>query len=159
MKYAIALTGSISTGKSTVSSMLKLYGYEGIDADKIAHKILDQEQKSIKKLFGSEYINGNCVNRKKLGQLIFSNIDEKKRLENFLHPKIKEDILNQSYVLDKKQFKYFIDLPLFFEKNNSYNFNDHVLIYTSFDIQLKRLIKRLKFFLYASHYFKSGAIC
>ena len=47
-KYAIALTGGIGTGKSTVSSILKLYGYEVLDADLIAHDVLDKNVSNIK---------------------------------------------------------------------------------------------------------------
>ena len=77
-KNAIALTGGIATGKSTVVKILDL---PTIDADKIAHEILDSQQDKIAKLFGNEFIKDNRVNRKALGSLIFSNSKAKKKLE------------------------------------------------------------------------------
>ena len=50
-KNAIALTGGIATGKSSVSSMLKLCGFRIIDADKVAHQILDIHAQKIADIF------------------------------------------------------------------------------------------------------------
>jgi len=45
MKNAIALTGSIATGKSTVANLFKMFKFLVIDADSIAHRILDENYK------------------------------------------------------------------------------------------------------------------
>ena len=140
-KYAIALTGGIATGKSTVASLLKLHGFRIIDADEIAHKILDSLADEIKNLFGDKYIKDNKVDRKKLGELIFSNKDKKKVLEELLHPKIKEKITNESIKQDSFSFPYFIDIPLFFE-NKNYPIKNSVVVYAPKDLQLKRILKR-----------------
>ena len=72
-KYAIALTGGIATGKSSVANLLKLYGFKIIDADEISHKILDNNIQEIKTIFGEKYIIKNKVDRQMLGNLIFNN--------------------------------------------------------------------------------------
>jgi len=143
-KYAIALTGGIATGKSTVASLLYLNGMRVIDADTISHDILDASQNWVKDEFGAKYIHGNKVDRAELGNLIFSDIDAKKKLEDFLHPKIKAEIEKQSEKQDGFKFPYLIDIPLFFE-NSSYNIKDSVVVYTPSDIQLERFIKRNKY--------------
>ncbi|MCK5854595.1 MAG: dephospho-CoA kinase, partial [Sulfurovaceae bacterium] len=86
--YAVVLTGSIATGKSSVASIFSDYGFMVIDADKVAHEVLDREYLQIAKLFGEAYILEKRVNRKLLGTLIFSHKEEKKRLERLLHPLI-----------------------------------------------------------------------
>ena len=63
-KNAIALTGGISTGKSTVCNLFKLHGFLIIDADEIAHKILDQNSTKIDEMFGSKYVENGKVLRK-----------------------------------------------------------------------------------------------
>lgn len=93
-KYAIALTGGIATGKSTVASLLSLNGMRVIDADTISHEILDASVSWVKDTFGEEYVNGSKVDRAKLGTLIFSDGKMKKVLEDFLHPKIRTEIEN-----------------------------------------------------------------
>ncbi|WP_428739533.1 dephospho-CoA kinase [Sulfurimonas sp.] len=141
-KYAIALTGGIATGKSTVASLLALNGMRVIDADTISHQILDASHEWVRKTFGDEYVKANNkVDRAKLGQYIFSTSEAKKQLEDFLHPKIKAEIERQSEKQDNFKFPYLIDIPLFFE-NNNYDIKQSVVVYTPEDIQLERFMRR-----------------
>jgi dephospho-CoA kinase len=140
-KYAIALTGSIATGKSTVASLLALNGMRVIDADTISHEILDNSSSWVMETFGKEYLNGTRVDRTKLGKLIFSDKDAKQTLEAFLHPKIKAEIEKRSEAQDKFAFPYLIDIPLFFE-NNNYPIKESVVVFTPKEIQLERFMKR-----------------
>ena len=91
-KNAIALTGGIATGKSTVCNLLKLHGFLIIDADKIAHKLLDENSQKIEELFGKQYVENGKVLRKELGKIIFSNEENKLKLEALLHPLIFQKI-------------------------------------------------------------------
>jgi len=143
-KYAIALTGGIGTGKSTASALFMLNGFKIIDADKIAHSILDNSVSEIEKLFGSEFILKSKVNRKLLGKMIFANKEAKKRLENFIHPKIFQAIQVESEKLDKFQFPYLIDIPLFFERK-IYPIQKSVVIYAPKTLQISRVMKRDNF--------------
>jgi len=140
-KHAIALTGGIATGKSTVASLFMMHGFLTIDADKIAHKILDTNTAKISELFGSKYIKDNKVDRKELGNLIFNNKVEKQKLEQFIHPLIKEQIIKDARIFEEQQKPYFIDIPLFFE-NRNYDIKNSVVVYTPKDIQLSRLMDR-----------------
>lgn len=140
-EYAIALTGGIATGKSTVASLLALNGMRVIDADSISHDILDASSEWVKETFGDEYVEKGKVNRAKLGSLIFSDEKKKKILEEFLHPKIRKEIENQSIKQDSFKFPYLIDIPLFFEKAG-YDIKESVVVYTPSDIQLERFMKR-----------------
>ena len=143
-EYAIALTGGIATGKSTVASLMALNGMRVIDADTISHEILDASSSWVKETFGDEYINGSKVNRTKLGSLVFSDDAAKKTLEDFLHPKIRDEIEKRSMKQDSFKFPYLIDIPLFFE-NGAYDIKDSVVVYTPKDVQLERFIKRNKY--------------
>ena len=140
-KYAIALTGGIATGKSTVCNILKLYGFSIIDADEISHKVLEEQKEKIAKIFGKEYIKDNKVDRVALGKLIFSDKNSKKLLENLLHPLIKKTIEKESLKIETYKVPYIIDIPLFFETKN-YPIKKVVVVYAPKKIQLKRLIKR-----------------
>lgn len=112
--YAIALTGGIATGKSTVASLLALNGMRVIDADTISHEILDASVSWVEETFGKEFVDGAKVNRTKLGSLIFSDEKKKRILEKFLHPKIRAEIEQRSIKQDSFKFPYLIDIPLFF---------------------------------------------
>lgn len=139
--YALALTGSIASGKSTVASLLKLHGLQCIDADATAHEVLEDHAAEIGELFGQEYLTKGKVNRKKLGSLIFADTEAKAKLEAFMHPKIRERILEKSQRFEKLKFPYLIDIPLFFE-TNAYEIETSVVVYTPKEVQLERLIKR-----------------
>jgi len=140
-KYAIALTGGIATGKSTVTSLFMLHGFLTIDADKIAHKLLNIHSSEIGQLFGEQYIEDGIVLRKKLGSLIFNDEKEKEKLEKFIHPLIKKAIIEEAKIFESQQTPYLIDIPLFFEKQH-YNIEKSIVVYTSKETQIERLMKR-----------------
>jgi len=141
-EYAIALTGGIATGKSTVASLLGLSGLRIIDADKISHTILDQNVAWVQEHFGAEFITPRGkVDRAALGKLVFSDENKKAELEAFLHPLIREEIKRQSEKQDRFKYPYLIDIPLFFE-GNAYNIKDSVVVYTPAEVQLERFMKR-----------------
>ncbi|MFW2555018.1 dephospho-CoA kinase [Aliarcobacter butzleri] len=140
-KNAIALTGGISTGKSTVCNLLKLHGFLTIDADKIAHKLLDENSSKIEEMFGKEYVENGKVLRKELGKIIFSNEENKLKLEALLHPLIKEEIIKESKIYEEQNKPYFVDVPLFFEKMH-YPISKSLVIYTPKELQIQRLMKR-----------------
>ena len=138
---AIVLTGGIATGKSSVCSLLQLYGFKIIDADKIAHQKLDENSGKIAEAFGSEFISEGKVNRKKLGSVIFTDEKARLKLEQLLHPLIKEEILTQSAFCEEKEIPYIVDIPLFYEKSN-YDIDEVVVVYCTPEQQLQRLIDR-----------------
>jgi len=142
-KYAIALTGGIASGKSTTASLFSLHGFLTIDADKITHRLLDANHWKIADMFGTRYVENGKVIRKKLGTLIFGNIAEKKKLEEYLHPLIKEEIIKEAKVFEEQQKPYLIDIPLFFE-NGNYDIEKSIVVYIPKELQIKRLIARDK---------------
>ncbi len=139
--HAIALTGGIATGKSTVASLFMMHGFLTIDADKIAHKILDDNISKIVELFGEKYIKENRVVRKELGNLIFNDQIQKKKLEDFIHPLIKQQIIKDAKIFEDQKKPYLIDIPLFFE-NKNYNIKNSIVVYTPKEIQINRLMQR-----------------
>ena len=140
-KNAIALTGGISTGKSTVCNLFKLHGFLTIDADKIAHRLLDENSHKIASMFGEQYVENGKVLRKELGKIIFSNEENKLKLEALLHPLIKEEIIKESKIFEEQNKPYFVDIPLFFEKMH-YPISKSLVIYTPKNLQIERLMKR-----------------
>lgn len=138
---AIALTGGIATGKSTVASLMGLNGLRIIDADAIAHALLEENRAWVVASFGEEFVTNGKVNRPALGNVIFSDPLAKQALETFLHPKIRTAIEEASEKQDRLNYPYLIDIPLFFE-TNSYPITHSVVVYTPKNIQLERFMKR-----------------
>ncbi len=140
-EHAVVLTGGIATGKSSATILLSLYGFRFIDADKIAHEILDAQRQKIAELFGDEYVAGERVDRVKLGALVFADKSKRERLEALLHPLIYDEIVRQSQIQEGFKKPYIIDIPLFFE-GNRYPINKSLVVYTPKAKQLERLMKR-----------------
>ena len=140
-QHAIALTGGIASGKSTVCNLLRLYGLRIIDADAIARRMLDENAAAVAELFGPEYVAEGRVDRKKLGALVFSDEAARKALESLLHPKIREEIERQSEAQDALGGPYIVDIPLFYE-TGSYPIDKVIVVYAPRDIQKKRLMER-----------------
>jgi dephospho-CoA kinase len=143
-KNGIVLTGGIATGKSTVASLLRMYGYTIIDADEIVHNVLHLHAKDIDLMFDGVVEDGK-VNRKKLGVIVFNDKIKLGILERFLHPIIKQEILKEANDLETFGIPYFVDIPLFFEKKNYDEFEKVLVIYTPYKIQLERLMDRNSF--------------
>lgn len=147
----IGLTGSISTGKSTVTNYLKEKGYQVIDADEITHELMKKgnpNYNQIVKHFGNSILaNDYEIDRKKLSKLVFSNENELKTLNNLTHPNIFNRIKKNIEISDEKII--FLDIALLIEfiKEEKWNIplDEIWLVYVNRDIQLKRLIKRNNF--------------
>lgn len=149
LQYGIALTGGIATGKSTVASLLKLLGYEVLDADKIAHMVLEQNAREVLDVFGDGIRNDDTspnapvIDRKKLGKIVFADYEQLCVLESLLHPDIIKQLHVQAIECEKKAVPFFIDAPIFFERRDLFCFLDKfVLVYASEDLQLQRLCER-----------------
>lgn len=138
--FALALTGGIATGKSTICKYLKK-DFKIIDADLISHEILDKNVDFIQKTFGEKCIKNDIVDRKILGEIIFNHDEKKKALEGFLHPLIRDEIFRQIKMLECKKSPFFVDIPLYFE-TKAYHLKYIILVYCDKKTQLKRLIKR-----------------
>lgn len=148
-EYAIVLTGSIATGKSSAVKRLSTLGFEIIDADKVAHQVLNEQSIKIAEMFGEGLVQNGVVDRKALGEVVFSNTAKRKVLENLLHPLIYEEIARRSSDLDKKKKPYLVDIPLFFE-GGRYPIEKSIVVYATKKQQLERLMAR-------NHYSKEEA--
>ena len=141
---AYVITGSITSGKSTVVNLLKERGFSVIDADLIAHEQLEICKCEIVEAFGEQVLDETGrIDRKKLGAIVFNEPKKLKNLEQILHPKIKEEILSRATKLEYLGQVYFVDIPLFFEKEDRYaEFKKVAVIYAPKELLLSRLMSR-----------------
>jgi dephospho-CoA kinase len=141
-EHAVVLTGGIATGKSTATALLQLYGFRVIDADAIAHAMLERYAAEVAERFGPSFLTGEGkVDRKALGAHVFAHPEERKALEGILHPPIREEIERQSLEQERLGKPYLIDIPLFFE-SGEYPIERSVVVYAPRPTQLRRLMER-----------------
>lgn len=144
----IGLTGGIATGKSTVTAQLRRNGFKIIDADELSRGILNHDVEAleaVKIAFGTSIFEGESLNRKALGEIVFSNKDQLKRLEDIIHPRVKAlilaEIANQKNAGEKLVI---IDAPLLIE-GGLHEICDFVCVITVDEqIQIDRMIQRDK---------------
>jgi dephospho-CoA kinase len=95
-RIVIGLTGNIGTGKSTVLEMLRQFGARTIDADRIAHQVIEPGGRAFDAIvatFGGEILDGEgVIDRTKLGQIVFRDPDRLQVLERIIHPAVFEQI-------------------------------------------------------------------
>jgi dephospho-CoA kinase len=133
MKNAIVLTGGIATGKSTAANMLIDRGFRVIDADKISREKFAERAEAIKAIFAT-------LDRAQIAKRVFSNDGDRAKLEAILHPLIREQIFAEIDILEKFKQRYFVDIPLFFERRSEYPIADVALVYAPREMQIQRLI-------------------
>src|SRR5699024_10358097 len=92
MTVIIGLTGSIGTGKSTVSQMFSKLNIPVIDDDQIARDVVKPGKPAhtqIAKVFGDEvFYQEQTLNRPVLGEIVFNDKDKREMLNNIIHPEI-----------------------------------------------------------------------
>lgn len=148
MSFILGLTGSIATGKSTVSEYFSSLSYPVVDADVASREVVQPRQPGLQGIidnFGADYVTtaGN-LNRKKLGQLIFNDKEARLQLNDILHGHIREWILAEIKKLEQEGHELIIlDVPLLYEASNYVSECDAVMVvYVSTEIQLDRLMAR-----------------
>ena len=146
--YRIGLTGSIATGKSTVTNMLKELGAFVIDCDKMARDVVAPGTRGLAKIeaaFGKDAVAADgSMDRVYIGDLVFRNPEMKKRLENILFPLIFEALDEELLRLEREGATpvVFLDMPLLYEVKYDSYVDEVWLVYVPFEVQLSRLMKR-----------------
>lgn len=146
--YRIGLTGSIATGKSTVTNMLKELGAFVIDCDKMARDVVAPGTRGLAKIeaaFGKDAVAADgSMDRVYIGDLVFRNPEMKKRLENILFPLIFESLDAELLRLEREGATpvVFLDMPLLYEVKYDSYVDEVWLVYVPFEVQLSRLMKR-----------------
>ena len=146
MKW-VGLTGGIASGKSTVAKIILEAGFPVIDADQVARDVAAPGSPGLAQIvskFGSQILNSKGeLDRQKMATAVFGDKNKLLELESILHPLIRQQVQNQKKRLqDQNHSIAFYDVPLLFEKNMQKDFNEIILVTTSREKQLARMLKR-----------------
>lgn len=147
MGKTIGLTGSVATGKSTVSNMIQQAGIPLVDADIAARKVVEPGTEGLKEIvayFGEEILLADgTLDRAKLGEIIFKDKEKREKLNEITHPRVKD------YMLEARERFFrageelvFFDIPLLFESHLESLVDQIVVVWTTPETELKRLMER-----------------
>lgn len=150
MTYFLGLTGGIASGKSTADDFFKKENIPIIDSDLIVHQIMEVGQNgynAVVAYFGTNILNDDqTINRRQLGEIVFSDKAKLKKLNELTHPLVHQEIKLQmeQYSLEKEKLVV-IDVPLLFESGFESLCDGVLVISISPELQIKRLMKRNNF--------------
>ncbi len=139
----LGLTGSIGMGKSTTADMFRAENIPVHDADKSVHQLYENEAVlPLKKLFPTAVVDGR-VDRQELGRIVLSDLGKMNRLENLIHPMVreKERKFLQKARLDNAPIVV-LDIPLLFETGGENRVDAVVVVTASFEQQKNRVLAR-----------------
>lgn len=142
----IVITGTIASGKSSLSEILRKKGYKVIDSDKINRKLLEKDQINYKEILSSkafdEAFGGESLNKKKLAKIIFTDSKKRELINKITHKNIITYI--NSLIEKSKDKNIFVEIPLFFQMKEKFPCDYVWLVCANREVQIQRLMQRDK---------------
>lgn len=140
----IGICGKSGSGKSTIAQLLLESRKDVIhcDIDKIGHMALTKSEvkKELVKVFGEDIINGELIDRKKLGELVFISRENMEKLSLITWKYMKEEINN---IIEKNKGKLIVlDWILLYNSEFFDKCDIKILVDTPYEIRMERAIKR-----------------
>ena len=144
----IGVTGGLGTGKSTVARLLGQHGAEVIDADKVAHAVMEPKKLAWRQLvraFGPEILNEDeTINRRWLAQKVFRDPQARAELEGIVHPQVLRHIKQRLHALrrNRRLKAVVLDVPLLLETGSETLADVVVVVTAPPEVQRQRLLDR-----------------
>ena len=142
----IVITGTIASGKSSLSEILRKKGYKVIDSDQINRKLLEKDQINYKEILSSkafdEAFDGDKLDKKKLAKIIFNDSKKRELINKITHKNI-INLINS--LIEKSENKnIFVEIPLYFQMKEKFPCDYVWLVCAKKEVQIKRLMERDK---------------
>lgn len=144
----VGLTGGIASGKSLVAKLLKDLGAYVIDADEIAHEVIQPGTPAYREIlqqFGEGILGKDrTIDRSRLGQMVFSDPTKRDVLEGIIHPRVfaVEEARRREIAQQDPQAVVIFDAPLLIETHAHELMDRVIVVYADRKTQLKRLKER-----------------
>ncbi len=143
----IGLTGSIGTGKSQVSRILRELGAPVIDADALTHDLQQRGQalwQAVRRHYGWSILGPNGqILRRKLGRRIFRDPAQRQDLNGLVHPVVRQHIAQRVAELSQQGYPVVVlDIPLLIEGHWHEVVDEIWVVYAPMHLQLQRVIRR-----------------
>ena len=141
MSKKIAITGGIGSGKSTVSNILRDKGYPVYSCDEIYAELTNSKSyiNEIAKAFPAAVKQGE-IDKKSLAEIIFTNEQERLRLNKIAHPLIMQTLLKQMNQ-DENQI-VFAEVPLLLEGNFENLFDQTIVVLRNQEDRIRSICAR-----------------
>jgi dephospho-CoA kinase len=141
----IGLTGSIGSGKSTVSALLRAQGIPVLDADAVSRSVSssDEVRAEVVRMFGPEFVLETGLNRPALAKLVFDDPEARAALNAIIHPRVRVAMARQQAELEASGAALVVqDIPLLFENDLQTLFEATILVDTPLETRIQRVMAR-----------------
>lgn len=139
----LGLTGSVAMGKTTVAGMFAGYGVPVFDADATVHELYrGRAVGAVEEAFPGTAVSG-VIDRDRLRRQVLGNEPAMRKLESIVHPLVSE--ARTAFLADCRKNGYrtvVLDVPLLFEVGSDREVHAVVVVSTTSEIQMERLMKR-----------------
>ena len=141
--YVIGLTGGIACGKTNIANVLRDMNVTVLDADAISRSVTAPGGEALPKVreaFGDGVFDGDVLDRRKLGDIVFRNENERKKLEGIIHPLV---IGTMQRLTEEAQTPVVAwDVPLLYETGMDMHCNEVWCAYVCENEQVRRVMRR-----------------
>ena len=140
----VGLTGGIGSGKSLAAQFFAELGALVIDADQLARDAIERGSDGFDELiatFGDSILSNGLVDRRALGELVFRDLDAKKKLEAIIHPIVRREFEEAVQSLEQDQILIY-EIPLLFETKAMERFDYIVTVEADMQLRKERLLKK-----------------
>ena len=137
----IGLTGGIGSGKSLAAEYFADLGALVIDADQLARAAIDRGSTGFDEVvatFGDSILKNGDIDRRALGELIFKDPTLKIKLENIIHPRIRNQF-EEAVASLKADETLVYEIPLLFETKAQDRFDIVITVEASMENRIARL--------------------
>jgi dephospho-CoA kinase len=143
----LGIVGKAGSGKSYVSKLLKENFKNSIviDVDRVGHYVLTlfHVKEKLKDIFGQEIFDkNNEIDRKKLGEIVFSDESKLEKLNEIVHSEIYKEIEKKVKIYLKKYDIIVLDAAMLFKIGLDKMCHKIILVDASEDLRYKRLVKK-----------------
>jgi dephospho-CoA kinase len=125
--------------------MLRDLGAEVIDADEASHAVYEPGSpgfEAVVREFGPGYVRDGGVDRARLGEMVFHDVDARHRLNAIVHPLVREWMAARTAEAAMRGAAVVVqDVPLLFENGLERLYSTVLLVYVPEQVQLERLVE------------------
>jgi dephospho-CoA kinase len=144
----MGLTGGIASGKSAVAAMLREMGFSVLEADVVAHRLIEPGQPAhdeVLREFGAELANAaGRIDRGKLAAIVFADPPKLARLNRIIHPRVEEIVFRQFEEWRRNGVRDagFVEAALLVEAGIAQKLDGLVVAFCTPEQQIERLLSR-----------------
>ncbi|MCQ2225439.1 MAG: dephospho-CoA kinase [Paludibacteraceae bacterium] len=139
----LGITGGIGSGKSVVSEVFRCLGIPTYDADSASKRLITTQEpliKALKSILGADIYTSEGLDKKRMAQLIFNDVELLEKVNAVIHPAVFEDFKNWS--LRQKAGIVACETAILFECGMNEQVDYAITVTASLDTRINRCVKR-----------------